>query len=176
LGRNAIVAAARTILAYEEEHRRMQEVPAAKIGKPSLTSTIVHGGTGGNVVPDRCTLFLDRRVMDGEEPCEITDRLYALAQQHAGLPVELTRQLEIPAYYQPAETAWIMQLVEWSGSAPAFAPYGTNAWAYRNLPCATVVIGPGSIDQAHGATEWVELSELEKIAFVYAKWWGIEVT
>lgn len=175
LGRNAIVAAARTILAYDEEHKRLQSLPPANLGRPSLTSTIVNGGTGINIVPDRCTLFIDRRVMDGEEPAEVTDALYALAQEHAGLPVEMKRQLEIPAYYQPAESAWVQELAAWAGSQPQFAPYGTNAWAYRNLPCETVVIGPGSIDQAHGAVEWVEIAELEKIGQMYARWWGVNI-
>ena len=58
---------------------------------------------------------------------------------------------------------------------PQLAPYGTNAWAYRNLPCETIVIGPGSIDQAHGAREWVEIAELEKIGQIYAKWWGLNL-
>jgi acetylornithine deacetylase/succinyl-diaminopimelate desuccinylase-like protein len=36
-----------------------------------------------------------------------------------------------------------------------------------------VVIGPGSIDQAHGNEEWVAISELEKLAAIYGQWWGI---
>jgi acetylornithine deacetylase/succinyl-diaminopimelate desuccinylase-like protein len=175
LGSNAIIAAARTVIAYADEHVRLQEQPPANLGHPSLTSTIIHGGSGGNVVPASCTLFVDRRVIDGEEPAAIIDDLYAMAQQHAALPVELARQLEIPAYYQPGDTPWIQQLADWSNAAPQYAPYGTNAWAYRNLPCETVVIGPGSIAQAHGAREWVELEELAKIGQIYANWWGIDL-
>lgn len=174
-GRNAIVAAARTVVAYADEHARLQQSPPANLGCPTLTSTIIHGGSGNNVVPDRCTLFIDRRVVDGEDPVTVIDDLYALAQRSAELPVEITRQLEIHAFYQPADSLWIQQLAAWSGHAPQHAPYGTNAWAYRNLPCETVVIGPGSVDQAHGATEWVELAELEKIGQIYAHWWGLDL-
>jgi acetylornithine deacetylase/succinyl-diaminopimelate desuccinylase-like protein len=173
-GRNAIVAAARTIVAYAEAHRKLQQGEPTPLGYATLTPTIIHGGSGANVVPDRCTLFVDRRVVNGEEPERIIGDLYALAKEHAELPVELTRQLEISAFYQPADSSWVRQLAEWSGHQPQLAPYGTNAWAYRNLPCETVVIGPGSIEQAHGAREWVEIAELEKIAHIYAKWWGVE--
>ena len=174
-GRNAIVAAARTVIAYADEHQRLQGQAPTNLGNPTLTSTIIQGGSGNNVVPDRCTLFIDRRVVDGEEPEAVIDHLYAMAQQHTDLPVELTRQLEVHAFYQPGDSAWVKQLAAWSGSKPQLAPYGTNAWAYRNLPCETVVIGPGSVDQAHGVREWVEISELEKIGQIYAKWWGINL-
>ena len=175
MGRNAIVAAARTIVAFADEHQRLQALPPANVGRGTLTSTIVHGGTGNNVVPDRCTLFVDRRVVDGEEPAQVIDRLYDIAQRHTDLPIELSRQLEVSAFYQPSNSEWVTQLAEWSGNPAQLAPYGTNAWAYRNLPCETVVIGPGSIDQAHGEREWVEISELEKIGQIYAKWWGINL-
>ena len=174
-GRNAIVAAARTVVAFADEHERLQAQTAVKLGHPSLTSTIIKGGAGENIVPDHCTLYIDRRVMDGEDPRKVIDELYTMAQQAAELPVELTRKLEIPAFYQSAESAWVKQLAEWSGSAPKLEPYGTNAWAYGNLPCETVVLGPGSIDQAHGAEEWVEIAELEKISQIYAKWWGLNL-
>jgi acetylornithine deacetylase/succinyl-diaminopimelate desuccinylase-like protein len=173
-GRNAIVAAARTVVAYAAEHERLQTLPAAHVGHATLTSTLINGGTGNNVVPDRCTLFVDRRVVDGEEPRQIIDDLYGLALTQSELPVALARQLEIHAFYQPSDSTWVGQLEAWSGSAVQLAPYGTNAWAYRNLNCETVVIGPGSIDQAHGAREWVTLAELERIGAIYAKWWGID--
>jgi len=174
-GRNAIVAAARTVMAFEREHQRLQELLPAHVGQATLTSTLIAGGSGANVVPERCMLFIDRRVVDGEEPDAVIDDLYALAQKQSELPVELARQLSVHAFYQPSESAWVQQLSAWSGHAPQLAPYGTNAWAYRNLPCETVVIGPGSIDQAHGAREWVEIAELDKIAQIYANWWGINL-
>ena len=173
MGRNAIVAAARTVVAFANEHERLQQKPSGILGRSTVTSTIIKGGAGENIVPANCTLFVDRRVMDGEDPRAVIDELYKMAQEEARLPVELIRKLEIPAFHQPAESSWVNQLEVWSGNAPQFAPFGTNAWAYGQLPCETVVIGPGSIDQAHGASEWVEIAELEKISQIYAKWWGL---
>ncbi|MCC6456560.1 MAG: M20/M25/M40 family metallo-hydrolase [Caldilineaceae bacterium] len=171
-GRNAIVGAAKTVVSYANEHQRLQTLAPTMLGTPTLTSTLIHGGTGNNVVPDRCTLFIDRRLVDGEEAGEVIDRLYAIAQDEAKLPVELTRQLEINAFLQPPDSPFVQKMAAWSASTPYVAPYGTNAWAYGNLPCETVVIGPGSIDQAHSTREWVEVAELEKIGQIYAQWWG----
>src|SRR5436190_1109451 len=58
-------------------------------------------------------------------------------------------------------------------SLPNTAPYGTNAYAYGGLARECVVLGPGSIEQAHGVEEWVELAELEKLARIYAHWWEV---
>ena len=40
--------------------------------------------------------------------------------------------------------------------------YGTEAGLYDGAGIPTVVIGPGSIDQAHKADEFIALSEIEK--------------
>ena len=173
LGRNALVAAASTVLAYAEEHQRLQAVPPAVVGRASLTSTVIHGGTGINVVPDLCSLLVDRRVVDGEDPVAVIDALHTLAQTSGGLPVDIRRLREIRAFLQPPDSPLIRQLASWSGNAPSVAPYGTNAWAYLDLPAEKAVIGPGSIDQAHGAEEWVEIDELAKLAAIYARWWDI---
>ena len=173
LGRNALLAAAKTVLAYADEHARLQTLAPAAVGRAALTSTVIHGGTGINVVPDRCTLMVDRRVVDGEEAGAVIDHLYGLAQCAGGLPVEIQRLRQLNAFLQSPDSPWIQQLATWAGAAPQVAPYGTNAWAYRDFPGETVVIGPGSIDQAHGAQEWVEIGELDKIAALYAQWWGL---
>lgn len=174
LGKNAVTAAAHLITALDAEHARLQALSAATaLGNPTLTVTIVHGGTGANVVPDRCTVTIDRRMVPGEDVDELQDWLCRIASDACPLPFQVKRLKHINAFSQSAETPWVRQLSEWAGQEPSYAPYGTNAWAYGGLAKECVVIGPGSIDQAHGVVEWVEISELEKLAGMYAQWWGI---
>ena len=52
---------------------------------------------------------------------------------------------------------------------PATASYGSNALVYRPIAGEIVVFGPGSIDQAHKAVEWIEISELDRAAAVYRR-------
>ncbi|MEX1021495.1 MAG: M20/M25/M40 family metallo-hydrolase [Litorilinea sp.] len=174
LGKNAIQAAARIALAYAEEHARLQQLgDQAALGVAALTVTEIHGGTGINVVPDACIVSIDRRIVDGEDAVQVIDRLVELAQAQTELPLEVVRLRELDAFLEASDSAWIQQLAQWSGNAPASAPYGTNAWAYRGIPKGCAVMGPGSIDQAHGAEEWVEVGELAKMANVYAQWWEL---
>jgi len=174
LGKNAAVAAAHAILALQAEHERLQAAEATTaVGKPTLAVTIVQGGAGANVVPDRCTICIDRRMVPGEDADEIQAWLEKIVADACPLPVETRRLKQISPFEQSAEAPWVRSLVEWSGSAATVAPYGTNAWAYGGLAKEYVVMGPGSIDQAHGVEEWVEIDELTKIAGVYARWWGL---
>ena len=46
-------------------------------------------------------------------------------------------------------------------------PYGTDAPHFAATGCPTVVFGPGSIDQAHTADEWVDIEQLETAAEIY---------
>ena len=174
LGQNAVVAAAHLVLALDEEHRRLLAVPPkTTLGPGTLTVSIIHGGAGINVVPDTCTVCVDRRVVAGEQPAEVSAALSELARRSCSLPLSIKVLYEMDAFLQPPDTPWLRQLAEWSGQRPTIAPYGTNAWAYGGLAHECVVLGPGSIDQAHGHEEWVAISELEKLADIYARWWGI---
>ena len=47
------------------------------------------------------------------------------------------------------------------GSELVGVPYGTDAPALSNEGVPTVVFGPGSIDQAHTADEFIAIEELE---------------
>jgi acetylornithine deacetylase/succinyl-diaminopimelate desuccinylase-like protein len=175
LGKNAISAAARLVEAIGEEARRQQEIPRnSALGAPALSVTEIAGGRGISVIPDRCRLSIDRRVVDGEIATEVRQALLDLARQHCPLPFTVDERLPRNAFLQPPDSPWIRGLSEWSGRKPTVVPYCTNAWAYGGLAQECVVIGPGSIDQAHGNEEWVAIAELEQLSEIFLRWWGLE--
>lgn len=47
-------------------------------------------------------------------------------------------------------------------------PYGTEAEAYQKYTQA-VILGPGSIDQAHTLGEWIDMGQLQNAVAVYKK-------
>ncbi len=120
LGQNAITAAARLALALEEEHQRLQVTPSPSegegrgggrgLGLPKLTVTIIHGGIGANIVPDACHLFVDRRIVAGEEPSEVAEALRQLAQQACPLPVTMKVGSQANAFLQSPDMPWLHQL------------------------------------------------------------------
>ncbi len=110
--------------------------------RPSLTATLISGGRGLNIVPDACSLWIDRRVVSGERADDVIAELIALARRACPLPLEVRQLLSVDAFLQAPDTPWLLQLADWSGQPPTIAPYGTNAWAYEGLARECVVLGP----------------------------------
>ncbi|MGI9598223.1 MAG: M20 family metallopeptidase [Acidimicrobiales bacterium] len=174
LGANAITGAARIILALQAEHEKLAEQdPLTAMGTGTLSVTEIGGGRARNIIPDLCQIYAGRRVAPGEDPYRIFDELSEVARQ-AALPLEATVELvngrASSAFYTDPKSTLIQRLAAIADSDPEVATYGTNALAYDDAADNLVVFGPGSIDQAHQAVEWVEIAELDRAAEVYRGW------
>ena len=179
LGENAIEAIAPVIMALADEHRRLVASEATtELGTGTLTVTIIEGGTGGNVVPDRCTVQVGRRIVPGEDPDAEFERIAAIAVKACPLPLEATTVIPIEpgeprgsrAFHQSATTALVISLAQWAGTVPTIAPFGTNALKYDGFADEKAVFGPGRITDAHRETECVAIADLVRLASVYTSW------
>ena len=66
-------------LAQRERHPRL--------GSPSLNVGTIHGGTVSNMVPNKCTIEVDRRLLPGERPEDVRQEFQALLDRlHARHP------------------------------------------------------------------------------------------
>ncbi len=178
LGKNAIFAMAKILEALEAEHRRLEAgVATTPVGVGSLSVGLIEGGTGANVVPARCTINVGRRLVPGEDPDVEYDRLVELIERACPLPVDIESlappqlgSMGSPAFYVPADTPLISTLARAAGTEPAVAPFGTNALRYGGFVPEIAVFGPGCIDDAHQATEWVEIDDLMRTADALSAW------
>jgi len=179
LGSNAIEAMAPVIEALHTEHERLQTLtPSTDLGNPTLSVTMIEGGSGGNVIPAHCTITVSRRVVPGEDSTDVYEHLAALAADACGLPTEVEPAygrrpdggVGLNAFYQEADSALVRDLAAWAGTEPAVAPFGTNALAHSGRARELTVFGPGCIDDAHQATECVAIDDLVALAEVYTRW------
>lgn len=174
LGKNAIHAAGLIITALAAESERLCALSSS--GEPgdeppSLSVTMISGGRAPNVVPDECRIIVDRRIACREEGEAVESELQELVSRASKLPLSTEQIKLIQPFLRRASDPWSRKLVELTGREPAGAPYCTNAWAYSSAASGLAVLGPGSIDQAHGALEWIEISALEELARIYRAWW-----
>ena len=179
LGHNAIEAMAPVITAMQHEHERLQRLePTTELGNGTLSVTMIEGGTGSNVIPASCTIVVGRRIVPGEDAQQVFDELAALATDACPLPVRIESALEpgpdgttaVPAFYQSPDTGLVDDLASWAGTTPTVAPFGTNALRYSGFAREMAVFGPGSIDDAHQATESVAIDDLVRTAEVLTRW------
>ena len=179
LGQNAIEAAAPVIDAIRAEHERLQAIPPeTELGTSTVSVTMIDGGSGGNVIPAECRITIGQRVVPGQVANEVFERLIAIVEDACPLPVTCESLLPAQpdgtfgsnAFYEPADTPLVRWLAQVAGTAPAVAPFGTNALRYDGFARELAVFGPGRIDDAHQATERVAIADLVKLAEVYTAW------
>jgi acetylornithine deacetylase/succinyl-diaminopimelate desuccinylase-like protein len=170
-GENALYSAARAALAIEAlAGELLTRHPDHPCGPPTLSLGTLHGGTGVNLVPDLAVLEIERRLLPGESPTTARDEV--IARVAAACPnVRIEHDPPFNDAYglpdgtaAPAAAAWVEALSAAARSQGhgrrTAARYGTNAGVYAAAGVPSVVFGPGSIDQAHTADEWIALDEL----------------
>jgi len=132
------------------------------------------------MVPPLCTARLALRLLPGETAQSILERTTRCLEGMAGVSVRLVTDRQrcytgleismeecVPGWRAPESDLQTRLLVALGTTAFA-APYTTNASAAaaRNIP--TFLLGPGSIEQAHGVDEWISLEQLEAAPAAYA--------
>ncbi|MBU2602355.1 MAG: M20 family metallopeptidase [Actinobacteria bacterium] len=170
-GESAISKAARLIVRLDE---RVPGLLASKVhplvGGSTLSVGTISGGTRVNIVPDHCEMTLDRRLIPGEDHEAAISELQAVAGDLA--------HIELFHLEEPAETDEHEPLVLAAQDAVE-ATYGerralggfmasTDARFYINqghIP--SIILGPGDLERAHQANEYVEVEELERSVEVY---------
>jgi len=179
-GDNAIDQMANVVQALRAFQSRLRERRHPLVGSPTLSVGRIWGGTGVNIVPERCTIETDRRLIPGEDaPGALAEVDAFLAECAAGNPVlKIAREEPFVADW-PLETPDDAAVVSAGRAAcadlklpsePIGVPYGTDAsklWALGGIPA--IVLGPGSIAQAHTAEEYVAVAEVAAAAELYRR-------
>jgi len=151
------------------------------IGTPTLNVGLIRGGINTNVVPDRVTLRLDRRIIPEESPAEAEAKLRAVIERavagRPGITIEINRiLLAEPLQELPAAAPMIAALRKHAENeftvpiAVHGVPLYTDARHYSTAGIPTVLYGAGprTLQEANGhmADECLRLSDLKKATAV----------
>lgn len=138
---------------------------------------LIRGGSAINVIPARCEVGLDRRVAPGEDPAEVVADIERLLdevrERHPGSVVHVGAPVIHPALDPlvgapfAAHVGTVLATLGLDDCASGVG-YGTHASTLSSVAgIPAVVLGPGSIQQAHGEDEWIDLAEVELAVGVY---------
>ena len=176
-GINAIEGMAPVILALGTLNRKLAGRPGGAPEHGSLTVSLISGGTGLNIVPERCTIAYDRRTVPGDRtPALLAELDAALDSVRAAIPaIQVERKapsLDIGALLTPLDAPIVRAAAAANAElgldpAPTKVPYGSDASTLSAGGIPTIVYGPGDIAQAHSAREYVELNQVERAAHAY---------
>lgn len=166
LGINAIEDVADIVrsvreLAAELEH---DKAPLPELDRPWVAVNVanVHGGSAINIVPDRCVVQIGYRPLPGHASEEVYDKLRA---RIADLPLRgdvRSRVLRVtPAMLTPTGTPLESALApHTSHPGCGAASFATDGGNLARLGMQPLVFGPGSIEVAHQADEYIEAPAL----------------
>ena len=178
LGVNAITSMARFLLRLDEA---LPDRTHPLVGSPSVNAALITGGSAPNVVPDRCEVDIDRRIIPGEtDPDEVLAPFRTLIEDLRGDDPNVDVDVVIREWVHAAEAdprssiaAMLRDAVRAVRGRPtedAGITGITDARYYLNdASIPAVILGPGSITVAHTADEWVEVGELVDAARIYAR-------
>jgi succinyl-diaminopimelate desuccinylase len=175
-GLNAVYRATPFLKAFEEFPGEMGEDPT--YGRGSITVTGISSDPGSEVavVPDTCTIRLDRRYVPGETPegcerqiIELVDRISRDTGIEADVRlVNIYPLMSIDPDHKLVQDA-VESVTEVTGARPDLKAwrFGVNATFMSEAGIPSIGIGPGNEDFAHTAEEHVPVDDLIGAAKIY---------
>ena len=135
----------------------------------TLSVGTIHGGTATNIVPNLCEFTFDYRNLPHMTQDDVLVPIQAKiaelnAQMQARAPetgIELMQEESVPAMTDndSAELQSLIAALTGDDERHKVA-YATEGGQFTNAGIPTIICGPGSIEQAHKADEYVELNEI----------------
>lgn len=168
LGKNALEAMNQVmtrLLEYRDRLQSRYQNPGFLVSKPTLNLGCIHGGDGANRICGDCELHFDLRLLPGMEQelirSEIRQLLTPIAER-SGTDIVLSSLFRgVDAFAEERHAALIRACEQLTGRDSESVAFATEAPFMQRLGMQTVVMGPGSIDQAHQPDEFIALSQLQ---------------
>lgn len=172
-GTNAILLATKVIEEIELLQARMIADPKLQDSTfevPHSTAQIgvINGGIAVNIVPDSCEFKFEMRLLAGANGEEYVHQLQQKADEIAktfknGGSVKIEIINNYPGLNTPESDEFVKSLLNGKNKT-ARINFGTEGGLFQEFlnGIPVVVCGPGSIDRAHKADEWITSEELDE--------------
>jgi acetylornithine deacetylase len=177
LGISAINQMARLVTAIELDAESLAKRIHPLLGPATCNVGVIRGGVQINFVPDRCEIEVDRRLLPDEDTSGVLAHYRRLIDRTAAEYPPLDAIMHVPMLSDmPLQTdpnlpavQSLQQVVQRSGldAAPIGVPFGSDASKLAAIGIPSMIFGPGSIDQAHGAVEYVDCEQVVQAQQIY---------
>lgn len=177
-GVNAVTAMAPVIAALDRLAAEVRTREERYTGRASLVISTIQGGVALNVIPASCVLSIDRRVLPTETEAEATQEILRTvtdalpAGRGARVAVRTVRFVapsatDAGAPIVAAAEAAAARLLGRPVTATGFTATCDMTYLVNQGGIPSVILGPGEIDVAHQANEYIEVEQLAQAVALY---------
>ena len=155
------------VLAFRSEMQANNKNPAFKVQYPTMNLGCLHAGDSPNRICSSAELIVDLRLLPGMDPdatiSEI-ESLVARVEDESKTEVRVERTFDgVSPFQTEVNSPLFSHISKQTGRQPTTVSFGTEATYFQQLGAETVVVGAGSIDQAHQANEYLDLRQLDPL-------------
>ncbi|MCR9073757.1 MAG: acetylornithine deacetylase [Alphaproteobacteria bacterium] len=175
-GANAVTAAARMISFIEDLGDEIAAKPLqdSPFDPPytTLTVGVIEGGTAHNIIPEFCDITWGMRVVPDDDAdvyeqrirdyctTALEPKLKAVAPHTGFEHHKLVDSVGLRPDHESAAETLVRQLTGLNRSS--VVSFGTEAGTFQRAGMPAVIFGPGSIDQAHKADEFIAIDQISQ--------------
>ena len=132
---------------------------------PTLNLGHIHGGDNANRICGCCELHLDIRPLPGlsiqELQLLLLEAVKPINDEYPNSVAVVDLHDPIPAFAGSTDSALVKLAEAVSGEQAIAVNYCTEAPFLQQLGCETIVMGPGSIEQAHQPDEFLAMEKIK---------------
>ncbi len=179
-GVNAIYLVSEIVRRIEQKSGELGAIKDPDLGSPAFSVGKIQGGLSPNVVPESCMFEIDVRTLPHfplEEMRAILEKAIEEVRKERNLEFEYTLTQSIP-HLPPSKVSRELQIVdllsrsiaEIPGEIPTFSPFPASCEASFLVEAGipALIFGPGKIEEAHSANEFVSITDIVAAGRIYA--------
>ena len=154
------------LLQWRKELQAANRNPMFEVDVPTLNLGSIRGGDNPNRICAECETLIDIRPLPGMDLAELREslerRLRPVLADNPRLSLSINSLFEgIPAFETPSDSCFLRSCESLTGRPAGAVAFGTEAPYFSRMGLETVIMGPGSIDQAHQPDEFLAMDQIE---------------
>ena len=168
LGNNALEAMHKVIselLRWRDELQSKYNNPLFEVPVPTMNFGHIHGGDNPNRICGSCELQIDIRPLPGMKVTDLRTEMQQRLKhvlQDTGIQLKTVPLFDGVDAMETDKDAELVKLAEkMTNTESQIVAFGTEAPYYNDIGLQTIVMGPGSIQQAHQPDEYIEMKALD---------------
>jgi acetylornithine deacetylase len=152
------------LMLWRDELQNKYHNPMFEVPVPTMNFGHIHGGDNPNRICGSCELQIDIRPLPGMKVSQLRSEMQLRIKnvlQETGIQLKTVPLFDGVDAMETDKNSELVKLAEkMTGTESQAVAFGTEAPYYNAMGLDTIVMGPGSIQQAHQPDEYIEMKAL----------------